>query len=379
MMKQDRRDPEQFGRLLKTAIRKVALLDDKNISLVQDELGYALGRETGGAAIQFWERGHIPAKPGDVEALNHELLKRNGLSQREAIQLLHYAGLQGEGKSSAQTFIAGPPITRPDLFFGREYELKRLFGLWGQANLPMQNAAVIGPRGSGKTSLLFYLKTITTTPRAHLRPEQRTDWLPDPDQYQWIYVDFRIPRLGSRRELLRYLLTGLELPVPQPCNLEGFVEVMRNELASPTIILLDEIDVALERYNNLDDAFWDGLRALASTQVKGKLAFVLSSREFPSSLARRNHRSSDFFSIFAYLARLGPLTEPEARSLIDSAPVPFSTADIDWILAESKGWPFLIQILCRERLFSLDEASAESHWREEGLRQLELYQHLLAK
>ncbi|HEX6386029.1 MAG TPA: BTAD domain-containing putative transcriptional regulator, partial [Anaerolineae bacterium] len=40
-------------------------------------------------------------------------------------------------------FIAGPPITHPARFFGREYELKRLFNLFRR--LPLQNAAVIGP------------------------------------------------------------------------------------------------------------------------------------------------------------------------------------------------------------------------------------------
>ena len=376
-MEQDGRDPKKFGQLLKMAIRKVALLSDKNISLVQDELGYLLGRETGGAAIQFWERGHIPAKEDDVEALRQAFLKQNGLSQGEATQFLYYAGCPELGQSQAQSFIAGPPITHPNLFFGREYELKRLFSLWRQTNLPLQNATVIGPRGSGKTSLLFYLKTITSAPRSHLRPEQRTDWLPDPEKYHWAYVDFRIPKLGSRQELLRYLLTSLDMPLPRPCTFEQFVEVLSQKLVSPALILLDEIDVALERYDELDDSFWDGLRALASTQVQGKLAFVLAAREFPGALARRNHRSSDFFSIFAYAAHLGPLTEAEARQLIASSPLPVMANDVDWILAQSKCWPLLIQILCRERLVSLDDGEVGDAWREEGVRQLSPYQNLL--
>lgn len=377
-MRQDERDPKKFGKLLKTAVRKIALLSNKNISVIQDELGYALGRDTGGASIQFWERGNIPANKQDVEKLKQELLKRQGLSQEEVVLFSYYAGFPELEQVQALPFIAGPPIIHPKHFFGREYELKRLFGLWKHANIPMQNASIIGPRGSGKTSLLFYLRSITVTPPIQLRPRQITNWLPQPEQYQWVYVDFRTPQLGHREELLRYLLTSLELKVPTPCNLERFVEMMRQELNLPTIILFDEIDVALERYSELDDTFWDGLRALASTQVNGKLAFVLSAREFPSKLARRNNRSSDFFSIFAYVAHLGPLTESEARRLIANSPIPFPATDIDWILAESKGWPLLIQILCRERLITLDEDETGTAWREEGLQQLSPFRHLLA-
>ncbi len=33
----------------------------------------------------------------------------------------------------------------------------------------------------------------------------------------------------------------------------------------PTIILLDEIGVALQRYHELENTFWEGLRSLASS------------------------------------------------------------------------------------------------------------------
>src|SRR5262249_37907480 len=118
-------------------------------------------------------------------------------------------------------FIAGPPITRPASFFGREREVRRIFGLWQRP--PLQNAAVIGPRGGGKTSLLMYLRSVATAGR--LRPGQRGDFLRDPQRYRFVFADFQDPRLGTREGLLRHLLQELGLPASGTCSLENFIDL----------------------------------------------------------------------------------------------------------------------------------------------------------
>lgn len=283
---------------------------------------------------------------------------------------------QPEAQGAVHPFIAGVPITHPRHFFGREHALQRLFNLW--MRLPLQNAAIIGPGQSGKTSVLAYLHRITTTPPAQLRPGQRVDWLPYPERYRWIFVDFQDPRLGSREGLLRYLLAHLEVSAPTPCDLERFLDVVADQLRSPTILLLDKIDVALRRYAELDNAFWEALRALATNQVEGNLAFVLAARERPEHLAHHSGLSSPFFNIFGYTTFLGPLTEPEARALVASAPLPFPPADVDWILTHSGRWPLLLQLLCRERLTALEEDDPSTAWQEDGLNQMTPFRHLLA-
>ncbi len=274
------------------------------------------------------------------------------------------------------TFVVGPPITHPRHFFGYAREMRRLFNLLGR--LPLQNAAIIGPLRSGKTSFLLYLRDITKLSASEVRADQRTDWLPAPERYRWIFVDFQDRRMSTQAGFLRHLLTSLELPIPDPCDMEHFSELISRHLRTPTVILLDEIGVALQSYHEFDQAFWQNLRALATTQTKGNLAFVLSAPTDPAKLADDNSKSSPFFNIFGYALTLGPITEAEARSLIASSPLPFPDEDVEWILTESGRWPILLQALCRERLLALEDSEIDDRWRTEGLRQMEPFRHLLS-
>jgi hypothetical protein len=272
-------------------------------------------------------------------------------------------------------FITGAPITQPRYFFGREKELKRLFNLLKRH--PLQNAAIIGKKRSGKTSLLHYLKNITTTPIEQLRPEQKSDWLKHPESYRWIFVDLQDARMQSREGLLKYILESLNMQVPTPCDLDHFMDVVSDNLDSPTVILLDEIGVGLQRCPELDDGFWESLRSLATNHTGGNLAFVLATPESPIEMARNTKHSSPFFNIFGYIAYLGALTEIEARELIGSSPIAFTDEDVEWILTQSSCWPLLLQILCRERLFNLEEGENNDNWHEEGLRQMKPFADLL--
>ncbi|MBD2182579.1 helix-turn-helix domain-containing protein [Aerosakkonema funiforme] len=272
-------------------------------------------------------------------------------------------------------FITGSCLTQPRYFFGRQRELKRIFDLLKRH--PLQNAAIIGKRRSGKTSLLHYLKNITTTPAAQLRPNQKSDWLPHPENYRWIFVDLQDVRMQCREGLLGYILECLEMPIPNPCDLDKFMDAVSGNLHKPTVILLDEIGVGLQRCPELDDGFWESLRSLATNYTQGNLAFILATPESPIELARHTGHSSPFFNIFGYSATLGALTEAEARELIASSPIAFPEDDIEWILAESGRWPMLLQILCRERLFTLEDGETDDNWREEALQQMQPFVDLL--
>lgn len=390
---------KKFAQLLTAAIYKIRIAESrsfkKTIGLVQDEVGYELGRE-GGSAIEYWRKGNIPARLEEVEALARILVRRRGLDRVELVQFLasaghpHPAGLESALFPSGQaptdrlqneapveemaTFIVGPPISYPRQFFGRNQELKRIFGLW--RGLPLQNVAVIGPHRAGKTSLLRYLASITTADQAHLRPGQRTDWLPQPVRYRWVFVDFQDARMGDRERLLRYLLNSLALPVPAQCTLNSFLDVVSQHLDSPAIILMDEIGAGLAS-PELDQQFWWSLRSLGSNYTQGRLGFVLTAPLPPARLANEHGKPSPFFNIFGHMVSLGPLTEPEARELIASSPRPFAPAEADWILSSSGRWPALLQILCDTYLAALEAGSTGATWREEGLRRMGPFKYLL--
>jgi len=276
-------------------------------------------------------------------------------------------------REALSPFVVGPPITMPRQFFGRERELKRIFGLWRR--FPLQHVAVVGPKRSGKTSLLHYLKNITRATPAELRPGQRTDWLLQPERYRWVLVDFQDVRMGNPDRLLRHLLTGLNIPVPSPCNLDTFMDAVSYHLRTPAVILMDEIGAGLAS-PELDESFWWSLRSLVSHYTGGNLACLLTSHVPPARLADDCGKPSPFFNIFHTL-ELGPFTEAEARELIASSPRPFAPADVTWILDQSGHWPCLLQILCQIRLTALEEGQSGDAWREEGLRQIAPFRYLL--
>jgi hypothetical protein len=135
-------------------------------------------------------KNFLSGKP--VDYLNFvEISEKLGLEWQEiAYKESETQPLTNPTNGESSPFITGTPIIHPRYFFGREKELKRLFNLLKRH--PLQNAAIIGKKRSGKTSLLHYLKNITTTPPEQLRFGQKYDWLPQPQIYKWIFVDLLI-------------------------------------------------------------------------------------------------------------------------------------------------------------------------------------------
>jgi len=269
-------------------------------------------------------------------------------------------------------FVIGPPITEPSQFFGREYILKRIFDVWKYT--PLQHIAIVGLKRSGKTSLLHYLRRIIDMSPEQLRPNQRHDWLIP--GYQWVFVDFQDPRMCYQESLLRHILIELDMPIPEPCDLVSFMEIIDQYLETPSLILLDEIGAGLTS-PDLDEQFWWGMRSLGSNHAGGKLGFLFTAHQPPEEMIVDDNKPSPFFNIFGHVLNLGPFTENEARNLIASSPQAFSDSDTEWILAKSGYWPALLQILCHSRLTALEENQSTNNWQIEATRRIKPYLYLL--
>lgn len=385
--------PEQFAYWLTQALYLIKAKERKNIETIQDELAFALGRDKGGAAtIGYWRKGNLPADVQLIEKLATLLAQRGGFSRRSCEHFLRtgghphpeqvadrlfpqstHPGPRPNFARDLHPFVTYQPITEPSQFFGRERECRRIFAWW--RHFPLQNVAIVGPKRSGRTSLLYYLKAINVTPAAQLRPGQRNDWLPEAARYHWIYVDFFDARWRKRDNLLRHLLVELGLPSSDSCTLETFMEIASSGLQQPAIIMLDELSAALEM-PDYDLEFWRSMRALATSVTRGNLAFVITAVDALQTLAADYGKTSPFFNLFTSI-HLGPLTPAEAEGLIASSPRSFTPDERAWILTHSRGWPILVQALCQARLMALEEGSTDDVWKADGLRQLEPYRYLL--
>lgn len=385
----------QFGELLSEVLLQIKAKTKRTLAALQDELGYAVGRESGGNYIEYLRKGHVPGEVVELERLVYALLKldrqRETLNQTICGRLLKLGGhpqpdvcshewfgdtdeLALDGLlTEMKPFVVGPPIKHPRQFFGRNRELRRIFSSLRRS--PLEHYAIIGKRRSGKSSLLHYLRTITTTPSSELRLGQKQDWLATPAAFRWVYINFEDATLLRLDGLIRHILTGLHIPVPAECSLHQLITLLKEEdWRRPGIILMDELSAGLAA-PELDQYFWQSLRALVSTDMENRIAFIVATHDNSFQLANEHGMTSPFFNIFNTI-KLGPLNEEESLELIASSSIPFSTADSSWIYQASQGWPVMLQILCAERLFALENGETGDGWRREAQSKLAPYRYL---
>ena len=158
-------DKRVFAELLTKIVRRIAADEEKLITIVQDELGYGLGRK-GGSVIEYWRKGHLPPRMTDVYQLARLLVERGGLLGRhELVSFLVVAGavytadlcdeLFPETADMAAQFYPTPFLAPPRLshaFVGRDQFVnhlrRQLF-----AGQDVALFALEGLPGVGKTTL----------------------------------------------------------------------------------------------------------------------------------------------------------------------------------------------------------------------------------
>jgi transcriptional regulator with XRE-family HTH domain len=356
-------DRDKFTRLLKEFIRRRNI---PNLVLAQ-----AMGVSS--TTITKWSRGEIK-KRFDCEKICRcaDVLE---LSLSERTEFFEAAGCQDYQSTTTEIDFNEPlvpvttrPIIRPRQFFGRLTLLDRIFNGWRR--IALENTAVIGTKLSGKTSLLNYVRTINKTKREHLRKNQRNDWLQR--TCNWVMIDFKNDiRTQHLESLIHYILKKLNLCGSDIHVLTDFISMICDNLHQPTIILMDNIEAGLKSVE-LEQEFWNCMRHLGSNCASGQIGFLITSRQsLPQleQLSMQLKKPSPFFNLFNQL-ELGPLTEAEARELIEYVPQRLSAADIDWILEQSQCYPYPLQILCEVRLNALKTGG---DWQKIGLERIQFH------
>lgn len=174
------KSPSDFGKALKKAIANIAIHQDKGKQVVKHELGVLLGR-SGDSIIEYWEKGHIPSKVGEMEKLAQILVKQRGITERtHLVKFLASSGypnfskfynelfpeLSQETPISLNTHQDWGEAPDPNNFFGRKQEIleiERLISLGG-----CRVVALLGIGGIGKTILAAKIAQQVSSQYDHL-------------------------------------------------------------------------------------------------------------------------------------------------------------------------------------------------------------------
>jgi len=150
---------EQFAQLLTEAVHAIKRRTSKPIAAIQDELMYALGRETGNP-VEYWRKGHTPASQPEFVQLAGELVARGHLSREWLRQFWGCTDFLGLAEVEQALFPAEEsgnttlPQRPYDRLIGRDGLVEqigeRLAG--EEQRLPV---AIDGMGGIGKTALAY--------------------------------------------------------------------------------------------------------------------------------------------------------------------------------------------------------------------------------
>ena len=154
---------QKFGQLLTEGLYQIKLREAKPLAVIQDELGYSIGRDTGGSSLAHWRRGNIPASYAELETLVREIVKRGNLEKSWVEQLFAATEYSAEAMCAAlfpesetspipsRTIHALPGKDYRQLV-GREQLKEKIITILASPDMPNM-VSIDGQGGIGKTAL----------------------------------------------------------------------------------------------------------------------------------------------------------------------------------------------------------------------------------
>jgi len=199
----------RFAELLTIGIKAIAAREQKNISFVQDELGYALNR-SGGSAVEYWRKGYVPDYEV-VEILANLCIKRGGLDKGWLADFLQ-AAQHPNRQEIIKTFFGDDHAVSKQLhhnlprrdyikFIGRQDEMEKIADFL-QSGERAWLLTIDGVGGIGKSSLALesaYRLIEGRPPFASLYPYQAVVWVSAKQEY--LTLDGKIPNSDYFRTL----------------------------------------------------------------------------------------------------------------------------------------------------------------------------------
>lgn len=213
-------------------------------------------------------------------------------------------------------FVAGPMLQNPELFVGREEQLRAIISRMRGSQPTSLN--IVGEHQIGKSSLLYHF---------FLTWQQRVS---HPKSYVVIYLSLKNANCQKEKNFYQAIANGLlnspsvviqpklvELLQTNPLNRLSFsqaiAEFKKQDLLP--VLCLDDFESIFahknERHKEFDNGFYDNLRALMNDSA---LMLVIASCKELDVYGQEYRLISDFFNV-GHVLKLGEFTKDEAIQL----------------------------------------------------------------
>lgn len=376
---------QQFAQLLTEGIYRIRANEDKAIGIIQDELGYALGRE-GGSAIEHWRRGFQPAHLADLEQLAQLVMKRGRLDAQWLEAFLQHGGhpdaavccqtilttlqspillVSEDGRYLTPSPGLQPPLPQfnstilDDLVApGGTVNLRDQFYIEREADMQLKHhllqpgsiSTIRAPRQTGKSSLLVRGIHHARQQGANIihLDMQRVDPndLTDADTFLHYLATFISLKLGLDRQAVDEAWRD---PIGSQDKLTFFLETaVLPQLTAPLILALDEADRLLE--TDFHTSFFALLRAwhnsAAYDPLWEQLHLVLVISTEPYLLISNINQSPFNVGLKLYLEDFTPAQVDDLNQRHNN---PLSPVDLPAFYDLLSGHPYL----CRQALYTM--------------------------
>lgn len=260
----------------------------------------------------------------------------------------------------------------PKMFFGRKRELRDTCS----AIAHKQCLSIVGTRRIGKSSLLWYVHTQTEEMQRQFGYNLGSSLLTLIDLHEYEQKTTEDFFTSVSLQIIAQNRRRIMLPAPTKGGAHEFsslLDQIKDQELHLTLLMDSFHNVT--RNKNFDLEFFNYLRSQVSL---GKVSYITASLAPLNEVCHSDVKTSPFFNIFG-TCRLGPLTLEEAEAFVampaQHVGLPFTEAEIQWVIELAGRHPFLLQRVCyflfQERSLHPDQKVNLEHVKEQVYRDLQ--------